>query len=85
MRGEAGERDRFELANSLSMKANEFEREADELAPFSPPAVVIDGCSRGGLVTINRQSCHEKSAITGRRVAGEKPADELVHYGSDET
>lgn len=29
MRDEAGERGRFELANSLSMKANEFEREAE--------------------------------------------------------
>jgi two-component system, chemotaxis family, protein-glutamate methylesterase/glutaminase len=29
MRDEAGERGRVELANSLSMKANEFEREAD--------------------------------------------------------
>jgi two-component system chemotaxis response regulator CheB len=28
MRDEAGERGRFELANSLSMKANEFELEA---------------------------------------------------------
>ena len=28
-REEAGERGRFELANSLSMKANEFERQAD--------------------------------------------------------
>jgi hypothetical protein len=29
MRDEAGERGRFELANSLSIKASEFEREAD--------------------------------------------------------